>query len=162
MRMTGDLGRIELRPDQIACKLNDELDSRWPRPCLPKRIPMSASRGRIVWRVRTSDGKPLAAAFDALILATDSAAQDQLQPSRLIAVDTPFERELPDIDLMLVVRTNVADATLVNECDVFGADGSRRVYGCSRRTLAVFVCSERGIRVTGLPAPGAAPDSMAT
>src|ERR1700749_2740727 len=33
------------------------------------------------------------------------------------------------------------------------ADGSRRAYGCSGSPLAVVVRSERGIMITGLPAP---------
>ena len=114
---------------------------------------MSDSEGKILWRVRAADGQPHAAAFDALILAADRSAQDELRPSRLIGIDVPFERELPVVSLTLVVRANSADAPLVSECDVLGPDGNRRVYGRSANSLAVFICSKGGIVVTGLPAP---------
>jgi hypothetical protein len=114
---------------------------------------MGDREGKILWRVRTTDGQPRAAAFDALILATERPAQDMLRPSRLIGVDVPFERELPDVGLTLVVRANNADAPVFSECDVIGPDGNRRVYGRSGHPLAVFICSDAGIVVTGLPAP---------
>jgi len=116
---------------------------------------MSESRGKILWRVRAPDGQQRAAAFDALILAADPSTREALRPSRLTATDVPFERELPDMALTLIVRTNNPDAPLLSECDVLGADGNRRVYGRSGSTLAVFVCSEAGILVTGLPSPSA-------
>lgn len=114
---------------------------------------MSHSKGKIVWRVHASDGRPHPAAFDALILAADPAAQEQLRPSRLLAMDAPYERELPSDSLTLIVRANSADTSLITECDVLGADGNRRMYGRSRNSLAVFVCSKHGIVVTGLAAP---------
>jgi hypothetical protein len=114
---------------------------------------MKESESRIVWRVRTADDSPQVGAFDALILAADSASQDRLRPSRLTGIDVPFERELPDIGLTLIVRANSHDAGLIAECDVLNADGTRRMFGRSHNSLAVFVCSRRGIIVTGLPAP---------
>ena len=123
---------------------------------------MTDSSRRIIWHVRAADSSPQSAAFDALILASDPAVQDQLRPSRLTTVNVPFERELPDIGLTLVVRTNSSDVALVAECDVLNADGSRRVYGRSRSALAVFMCSDRGIIVTGLPAPSATSPAPAT
>ena len=123
---------------------------------------MGERDGKILWRVRTPDGQPRAAAFDALILAAKRPAQDIVGPSRLIGIDVPFERELPDVPLTLVVRTSSADAPLLNECDVIGPDGNRRVYGRSGSPLAVFICSEAGIVVTGLPAPGVEPPAQAT
>ena len=114
---------------------------------------MSESSGHIVLRVRTANERPFSAAFDALILAIDSRNQAQLRPSRLTGIDTPFERELPDIGLTIVLRATAGDVGLVSECDVLNPDGSRRVYGRSRSTLTVFMCSDRGIVVTGLPAP---------
>jgi len=121
---------------------------------------MTDSRGRIIWRVRRSDSAPQAAAFDALILASAREDHEALRPSRLIGGEVPFERELPDVGLTLIVRSTSPDAVLVSECDVFNADGSRRVYGRSANPLAVFVCSDRGILVTGLPAPDARSDSL--
>ena len=114
---------------------------------------MSDSGGKILWRVHAADGQPRTAAFDALLLAADRRAQEELRPSRLIGVDVPFERELPNVPLTLIVRTNTAGASLICECHVLGPDGSRRVYGRSASSLAVFLCSEAGILVTGLPAP---------
>jgi hypothetical protein len=114
---------------------------------------MTESGGKILWRVRAPDGHQRAAAFDALILAANSSVREALRPSRLTAVDVPFERELPDVALTLIVRTNNPDAPLLSECDVLDAEGNRRVYGRSGSALAVFVCSEGGILVTGLPAP---------
>lgn len=113
---------------------------------------MTDSPGRIIWRVRTADSSAQAAAFDALILAHSSQDQELVRPSRLINIDVPFERELPDVGLTLVVRSSSAGVGLVSECDILNADGSRRVYGRSQNSLAVFLCSEHGIVVTGLPA----------
>jgi len=118
---------------------------------------MSDSQAKIRWRVHASDGQPRTAAFDALIIAANSAERSQLRPSRVVAIDIPFERELPDVALTLIVRANAADVSLVSEFDVFKANGVRRMYGRSSNALAVFVYSKRGIVVTGLGAP--APDS---
>jgi hypothetical protein len=123
---------------------------------------MSNSEGKILWRVRAADGQPHAAAFDALILAADRPAQNELRPSRLIGIDVPFERELPSMSLTLVVRTNNVDSSLLSECDILGPDGRRRVYGRSSNSLAVFICSEAGILVTGLPAPASESSAPAT
>jgi hypothetical protein len=123
---------------------------------------MSDSGGKILWRVHAADGQPRAAAFDALLLAADRPAQEELRPSRLIGVDVPFERELPNVPLTLIVRANIAGASLICECDVLGADGKRRVYGRSASSLAVFLCSKAGIVVTGLPAPASESTAPAT
>jgi hypothetical protein len=123
---------------------------------------MTDSRGRIIWRVRTADSSSRTNAFDALVLASDSAARDQLRPTRVIAADVPFERELPDLELTLIVRSNPAEPPLIVECDVLNADGSRRLYGRAHNPLAVLMCSERGIIVTGLPEPASAAGAPAT
>jgi hypothetical protein len=114
---------------------------------------MSESRGTILWRVHTADGHAKPAAFDALVLAADRSSHDALGPSRLIGVDVPFERELPRVPVTLVIRASDQSAPLLCECDVMGPDGKRKVYGRSGSPLAVFVCSEDGIVVTGLPSP---------
>jgi hypothetical protein len=80
----------------------------------------------------------------------------------MIAADVPFERELPDIPLTIVVRSNPAEAPLIVECDVLNADGSRRVYGRSHISLATLICSESGILVTGLPEPDTMFEAPAT
>jgi hypothetical protein len=115
---------------------------------------MSDSAGKIVWRVRAKDDRPHAAAFDALVLPAERPSSDATKPLRLTNVDVPFERELPGLTLTVIVRGNDADASLVSECTLFGADGSRRALGVSRSTLAVFMCTETGLLVTGLPSPG--------
>ena len=123
---------------------------------------MGDIQGKILWRVHAADGQPRGAAFDALVLASDRAAQSALQPSRLIRVDVPFARELPNVALTLIVRANGADATLISECDLLDAAGNRRVYGRSRNSLAVFVCSEAAIMITGLPTPVSESSAAAT
>ena len=123
---------------------------------------MSDSGGKVLWRVRAADGQPRATAFDALVIATDRSAQETARHSRLIGIGVPFERELPSVPFALIVRANNPDASLLSECDVLGPDGSRRVYGRSGSPLAVFICSEDGIVVTGLPAPASESASPAT
>jgi len=123
---------------------------------------MAQADGRIIWRVQSLNGEARPKAFDALLLTSDRALRDTLSPARLIGVATPFERELPDADLTIIVRTTDAASSLVSECDVLGPTGQRRVYGRSRSNLAVFVCSKSGITVTGLPEPGSEADAPAT
>jgi len=42
---------------------------------------MSEPRGKILWRVRAPDGQQRAAAFDALILAADPSAREEIVES---------------------------------------------------------------------------------
>lgn len=79
-----------------------------------------------------------------VVLAAARADQKRLSPSRFVDVSTPFERELPDLPLTLIVRTNASDSALICEVDVLGTDGVRRVYGRSHNQLAVIVYSENG------------------
>ncbi len=115
---------------------------------------MSDAEGKILLRVRSADGNARTSAFDALILSTDRSLQPRLSPSRLTGMPIPFERELPAGDVTVIVRTTDGTTALVSDCDVLGPDGKRKVYGRSSNNLAVFVCSEGGIMVTGLPGPG--------
>ena len=115
---------------------------------------MTEGQGRIVLRVQSAKGEARPNAFDALILSTDPAVRAKLSPARLIGMAIPFERELPDGEVTIIVRATEASSSLVSECDVFGPNGQRRVYGRSGNNLAVFVCSRSGILVTGLPEPG--------
>lgn len=114
---------------------------------------MNDSAGRIIWRVQSANGEAQPNAFDALVLTTDASVRASLSPTRLIGMPTPFERELPDVDLTIIVRATDATTSLVSECDVFSPSGERRVFGRSRNSLAVFICSHSGILVTGLPGP---------
>jgi hypothetical protein len=114
---------------------------------------MSNSAARIVLRVQAANGEPRSNAFDALILTTNRALREEVAPSHLTGMAVPFERELSDVDTTVIVRSNDTDLSLISECDVFGADGRRRVYGRSGKNVSVFMCSSAGIMVTGLPAP---------
>jgi len=114
---------------------------------------MNSPGGRIVWRVQSANGEAQLNAFDALVLTTDASVRPTLLPARLLGMSTPFERELPDANLTIIVRANDATSFLVSECDVFDATGKRRVYGRSGNSLAVFMCSDSGIMVTGLAGP---------
>lgn len=114
---------------------------------------MSDSIGKIVWRVRARDDQPHVAAFDALVLPAGAPVSDALNHLRLTDVDVPFERELPSLTLTVIVRGNDAGVSLVSECTLFGADGTRRVHGGSASALAVFMCTESGILVSGLGSP---------
>ena len=89
---------------------------------------MSDSVGKSVWRVRAKDDQPHRAAFDALVLRADQPLSEPMKPLRLTNVDVPFERELPSFTLTVIVRGNDADASLVSECTLFDADGSRRAH----------------------------------
>jgi len=122
---------------------------------------MAQFDGRIIWRVQSTDSDARSKTFDALILSNDPALRPALGPPRLIGIRTPFEKELPDGDVTLIVRATDATVPLVSECDVLDSAGQRRVYGRSSNHLAVFVCSKSGITVTGLPEPGSGPDSPA-
>jgi hypothetical protein len=113
---------------------------------------MSEATGKILWRVEAADGSSQTSAFDALVLATNSSDQDRLaRPSRLIGLDVPYERELPDVPLTLIVRTRTGSVPLQVFCDVRGPDGERTVFGRAGRPLAVIVRTSTGILLTGLP-----------
>jgi hypothetical protein len=66
---------------------------------------------KAVWRVRARDGVDHAAAFDALVVPTDAAARAGLADlPRLLGGAVPYEGELPDGPLTLVVRTRAGQA----------------------------------------------------
>ena len=114
--------------------------------------------GRFIWRVRAPDGAARPAAFDALVLPADPRSSDPLGPSaRLLAADVPHESELPDTPVVLIVRARERAGPLVVECEAFGPDGDRRLYGRASEPLAVVVRSATGVLVTGLPAAPAQP-----
>ena len=118
---------------------------------------MVGERGRFVWRVHARDASSSAGAFDALILPTDGGTKRFEHPTRLVACSIPYESELPDTPLTLVVRARPAVGALIVECETFAPDGTRLVYGRGSQPLVVIVRSASGIIVTGLPVP-ATPD----
>ena len=123
---------------------------------------MSTEHGKLLWRVRAADGSPSAAAFDALVLPTDTARGAWLgQSPRLLGVAVPHEAELEDTPLTLVVRARDNARPLIVECEAIGADGERQVYGRASQPLAVIVRSATGVLVAGLP-PASDPLAPAT
>ena len=109
-------------------------------------------RGKVVWRVSALDRAPRASAFDALILPTDGGSPDRLgRPTRVIDAAVPHQGELTDTPFVLVVHARADIGALKVECEAFGADGSRRVYGRASQPIAVIVRSATGVLVTGLP-----------
>lgn len=113
---------------------------------------MNSESGKLVWRVRARDDAHSAAAFDALVLRTDKRGAERLGPSpRLLGAAVPYESELADAPLILVVRARADAGPLIVECEAIGPDGARQVYGRSSDPLAIIVRSTRGILVTGLP-----------
>ena len=118
---------------------------------------MSPDGAKVLWRVQSADGAARENAFDALVMPTNSTRPTQTgPPTRRLSLAVPYDEELPNIPLVLVVRARAGGAPLIVECDVFGPDGERRVFGRSQTPLAVIVLTGNGIRVSGLPddAPG--------
>jgi hypothetical protein len=118
--------------------------------------------GKVIWRVSALDGLPHASAFDALILPTDGGSLDRLgRPTRVIDAAVPHQAELADTPFVLVVHARADIGPLKVECEAFGADGSRQVYGRSSPPIAVIVRSTTGVLGTGLP-DGLEPGAQAT
>jgi hypothetical protein len=119
---------------------------------------MSATLGKLVWRVRAADDSTCADAFDALVLPTDASSRTRLGPSpRLLGAAVPHEAELTDTPLALVIRARENAGPLIVECEAIGPDGECRVYGRASEPLAVIVRSATGVLVTGLPAAPSEP-----
>jgi hypothetical protein len=124
---------------------------------------MSTETGKLLWRVRAADDSPHAAAFDALVLPTDASSRARLGLSpRLLGTAVPYEAELTDTPVALVVRARANAGRLIVECEAIGPDGERRVYGRATEPLAVIVRSPTGVLVTGLPTEPADPLAPAT
>jgi hypothetical protein len=124
---------------------------------------MIGTPAKVVWRVRARDDADHAAAFDALVVPTDAGARARLADSpRLLGAAVPYEGELPDAPLTLVVRTRTGAGPLIVEYEAFGPDGSRQVYGRGFESLVVIVRSTTGIVITGLPSATAGPHAPAT
>lgn len=114
---------------------------------------MIGERATFAWRVHARDASKAADAFDALILPTDGRTKRFEHPTRLVACSIPYESELPDTPLTLVVRARPAVGPLIVECETFAPDGTRLVYGRGSQPLVVIVRSAHGIIVSGLPFP---------
>ena len=122
---------------------------------------MIGTSAKAVWRVRARDDADHAAAFDALVVPT--GAREQLADSpRLLGAAVPYEGELPDAPLTLVVRTRTGAGPLIVEYEAVGPDGTRQVYGRGFESLVVIVRSTTGIVITGLPSATAEPHAPAT
>jgi len=118
---------------------------------------------KVVWRVRARDDVDHAAAFDALVVPSDpSVGARTANSQRLLGAAVPYEGELPDTPLTLVVRTRTDAGPLVVEYEAFGPDGSRQVYGRGFDPLVVIVRSTVGIVITGLPSAAPEPQAPAT
>jgi hypothetical protein len=125
-------------------------------------IPKSAE---VVWRVRAQDDSAHASAFDALVLPTDAGAragpEDAAGAARLLGAAVPYEAELPDAPLVLVVQSRAGTSPLIVEYESFGPDGSRQVYGRGSHPLVVIVRTTSGIMIGGLPPGTAEPPALA-
>jgi hypothetical protein len=113
---------------------------------------MSDDYGKAVWRVAARDGAAHEHAFDALVVVADDTTK--LPIRRHVGVAVPFEGELEDVPLTMIVHARPEVGPIVVDYCVYGSDGSGRVCGRSTQQLAVIVRSATGILVTGLPGPG--------
>lgn len=116
---------------------------------------MNENAGRAVWRVDNQNATALENAFDALILIDDEAHKGR--GGRHVGLPTPYEGELPDVPLTLIVLAHPEVGPLTVRYTGYATDGSVRVVGHGRLPLTVIHRSVRGILITGLPAP---PDSF--
>ena len=117
---------------------------------------MSEDAGRAVWRVDTYDATARENAFDALILIDDAA--HKARGGRHVGLPTPYEGELPDVPMTLIVWAHPEVGPLTVRYTGYAADGSARIVGQGRLPLTVIHRSASGIQITGLPGP---PDSVA-
>jgi hypothetical protein len=121
---------------------------------------MSDDPGRGVWRVWARDESTHEHGFDALVVFHDATPQARWQ--RHVALPIPYEEELPDVPLTLIVRARPSSPALFVEYKGFAPDGSLRIVGRSAHPLAVIVRSASGILVTGLPEGSPEPLAPAT
>jgi len=83
--------------------------------------------------------------FDAML----TLGRRRLRARCITAAVTPYEIELPDIDLSAVVRAHRDTDALVVEYTL-ERDGERRLYGRSLLPLAILERRARGILVSGM------------
>jgi len=105
--------------------------------------------GRLVWRVRAKDDVARDDVFDAVLLPPDAWSW---KPERLFGLGVPYASERQDGPMMLVVRARPGACPIVVECEAFGTDGKRLVYGRSANSESVIIRMPNGIRVGELPA----------
>lgn len=99
--------------------------------------------------LRITSGRPnQQVRFDAML----TLGRRHLRVQCITAEQTPFEVELPDVDLSAVVRAHSVTDSLIVEYVVEKGD-ERRLYGQSRLPLAILERRASGILVGGLPAP---------
>jgi hypothetical protein len=104
--------------------------------------------------LRITGGEPDAGLrFDAVLVL----GRGRMRARALTGERTPFELQLPDEDCTAVVRARDPGPAFTVEYTVERA-GERRLYGRSRRPLAILERRGAGIFVGGLPDPDA-PDN---
>ena len=109
---------------------------------------MSDDDRRAVWRVRAQDDVRRVQGFDALVLVDGAAGAGRVQ--RHVGLPVPYEGEMPDRPLTLIVAARPGVGALVVEYRACRADGTGCVTGRSMDAVVVIARSATGILVTGL------------
>jgi hypothetical protein len=114
-----------------------------------------ADLSRTVWGVSARDQSARDDAFDALVIVHGDPGFQRSE--RHVGASVPFEGELPNAPLTLIVRTRHGAAPLLVDVKSFATDGTMLTHGRSTTGVAVIARSASGgIMVTGLPNEGAA------